>query len=197
MSAEFFERLDVGAIEGEAAVLSDGKVDADWVFVEFASSDLIGIGAGFDEKSGLSSAGFVEADGDGGFEIEHGGAGNAEHGVDDWSHAEGFGDDFVVIAFVEEIEAEEKVQCFAVEWTDRKHVGDQFENESVLCARGFEVGRINVATADAFRFQGEPAIAVVVFIFFENEVAVFSGVEIPHRRIRFLNAFEKVEDGFP
>ena len=53
---------------------------------------------------------------------------------------------------------------------------------------------IDVARANPPRLDRAPAVAAAVLVFFEDEVALFAGVEVPHLRILFLHLLEVVQD---
>src|SRR5690606_31723512 len=69
--------------------------------------------------------------------------------------------------------------------------------QAVLFEGRLDFEGIGVAAANSPGLERQPAVMSQFFVFFEDEIAVLSGVKIPHRRICFLYTLEKRENRFP
>jgi len=56
----------------------------------------------------------------------------------------------------------------------------------------FDRFRVDKSRANAARLNGSPTVAAAIFIFFLDEIAPITTVEVPHRGVSFLNPFKEM-----
>ena len=108
----------------------------------------------------------------------------------------GRGHECVVVAAVGKVEPEHEVERLAIERADRKHVRDKLQDEAVLLDGCVDRFGIHTSAADAPRFETEPALVPLFFVFFEHKIAILPRVEVSHRGMRFLHPLKEFENRF-
>src|ERR1700730_6900907 len=94
------------------------------------------------------------------------------------------------------VESKQDVQRFAIQRAEVKVVRSQFKDMLMLLIHHLQGRRVDVAAADAARFERDPAVAALLSIFFEDELPIFTAIEVGHLRLGLTKAVEEVQDGF-
>jgi hypothetical protein len=140
---------------------------------------------------------WVQGDGERRLVVDHPAARGLAEPLQGRPHAQGLGQQGVVVAAVGEVEAEEHVEGLAVERAHRQEGRRQVEHQPVLFQDRLQRRRIHLPRAETLRLHGGPAVAALVLVLLENIVPLVSAVELPHRRELLLHPLEVVEDRLP
>ena len=187
---ELLERL-------AAPVLADREVDADRRLGELAGADLVGVGARLDAQPALKAAALVQRQHQRRLVVDDPAARQLQQVLQGRVQPQGLGDDLVVVAREGEVEGEQHVHRLAVERLEadvrRRHVQDAL----VVVVRGLDLGRVDVAAAQAAGLQRGPAVAALFAVLLQHELAAVAVVEVAHLRERLAQAVEKVKHSLP
>ena len=141
-------------------------IDAQLFLGELAGADLERIGSRFNVHATLHSAFFVESQCQGRLVVDDGSSHLLGH-VFQWrADSQCIGNQAVVVPTIREVKTVQQIEGFAVERADRKHIGRKFQNQTVLCHRLVERGRIHKTRADPSLIHRGPTVVSLALIFF-------------------------------
>lgn len=202
--AEFFAKghqlaMGVGKLlrRSDAPVATDGGIDGERVVFVFAGADFEGGGASADFEVGLDVAFRGEGDAPEGLTVDDALAFVRERGEEGVVGEERLGDEFVVVAAIFEVEAEDDLHVVEVEVAQAEIGGGL--GEDGFCESGDLGPFLGVVGAEAERAGIEADVAfcaIAVVEFFEDESAFVASAEFGEAGEFFADALEEMEDGF-
>jgi hypothetical protein len=102
-----------------------------------------------------------------------------------------------MVAVVHEVKGEEDVEGLAIQWVEIEVIRGDLEHVFVELVGWFEVGRVDETAAQPAFFEGDPTIAALFAVFFQNIFPALPTIEVGHLGKRLLQPVEVVKDRLP